>query len=884
MRASVFAMKAIRLAVLVVGCTSLALPSQAAAEASTPMTLEEAARAYDPTKTTPTTPPTTTTTTPTPTMPTMPTMPTLPPAASAAEPSSVDGWTLIEMRSDRRGPGGSPTNDRCGYERDVVVRRTFGPDSTVQTTPAVLVVPCVIGAQGLPVPGPPILKLPAPFNTSEMIPAAADIEVGLAGGLDQKDVIALVLANRLDLDRCHVAGKGGGLISRIVVNAAGVALEAGGLSGTLKGTVVDVCVATAVKSWAFSRPGDGRPAVISLGVTYADKGGTLAAALGSARPCAAGEKPKKASALKKGESACVADTKNNKARACAHDEKPKAATELKAGELACKPESVERGVAFLKGELTQLGDVQLTNVRSSFGLGLGLSVIDSVYYAVLRPDINLRFGDFGLGLGVPLRFEMFNLGKIDFVNGDPVNDLFGNVGRLRVQDWDQLEDLIKPLRYLTWGHKEDHLYIDLNRVHATTIGHGQLVRRYAPNIDIDEDNMFGQLDGYGDFGGVEIMAGPFPLPRLVGGLAFVKPMGIVNAIGPVTTEGTYLHTLARSWSIGASYVTDLNSPTGLEGRFNPADQRIFQLAIDSTNQLVWNNKQNPIGDVVQGIGFDTEVKVLKLENVDIKLYADYSHLFFPGDSSSAQRFDAFDGGGATLGGLLRVSLGSKPVRSMDDEDDETRAGRTPRERKAAHAFRVRLEGRTFAPTYLPSYWNTMYEVDRFQFGFSDNRSQLPTKIGYLADQREDAVRVGYFLEASYEWVDALAITAAIEDAYPIADQGTKVLRAKNLALHFESQGLGWLQLFASYHFRNFDDEDFSKIFSLASDNELLFAGVRLQVLPIMFINIAAQRSFRLGFGKDDSPGQLDDKGQRFTSVGLQNAFVGGFDVEFGWQF
>ena len=45
-----------------------------------------------------------------------------------------------------------------------------------------------------------------------------------------------------------------------------------------------------------------------------------------------------------------------------------------------------------------------------------------------------------------------------------------------------------------------------------------------------------------------------------------------------------------------------------------------------------------MGDVVQGIGVDSEVKVFKSSAVDIKVYGDWSQLFFPGDSSSADAF------------------------------------------------------------------------------------------------------------------------------------------------------------------------------------------------------------------------------------------------------
>lgn len=848
-----------------------------------PTTLEEGARQFDPNQPKPPAP-TDAPTTPTP-------APTASPAPPTGEVASVDGWTILETRSPRRARDGSETRDACGYDRDVIVERTH--EGRLQTTPALLTVPCTRGADGLPAPGTPSLKLPPPYAPGSAQPlggpGSAAIEVGVVGGLVQATVVELVLSHRAEIDACHPAGKGGLLVSRVVVGAGGRATEAVGQSGPLKGSAADQCLSTALRAWTWPKPADGHPAVVSVAVTWPDRiaGKVASTTLTAPTPpvCAEGVKPKAAAELKPGEVACIPATSPagvvKVARPCSTGEKPKAPEELSVGELACKVEESERGVPFLKGELTHLGDVQLVNARTSFGIGLGLTVIDNVYFAVVRPDLNIHLGNLGFGLGAPLRFQVADLSNVDVLGGDPVGDVFGDAGRFRLEDWDQVEDSVRVLRYLTYGKKEDHVYVDVNRVHATTIGHGQLVRRYAPNLDIDEDNLFAQVDGYGDFGGVELMAGPFPLPRLVGGLVFIKPISILSAITPITDEGSYADVLADSWSIGVSYVSDLNSPTGLEGKLNEADQR-FQLKVDSANQLVWRNKQNPIGDVVQGVGIDTEVKVLKLENVDVKVYGDYSHLFFPADSSAAEAFAAFDGGGTTVGGLLRVSFGETPVRAIEDEDEEVKAGRRPREKKAAHAFRVRFEGRTFAPTYLPSYFNTMYEIDRFQFGVSENRANLRTKVGYLADQKDAPWRVGYYAEASYAWVDALAVTAVFEDTYPLNNDD--VLQAKNLALHLESQGLGWLQLFASYHHRNFDAVDFDKTFSFTTDNEILFAGARLQVLPIMFINVAAQRTFRIGFDDDDSPGTVDKDGFRYSSIGLQNVWAGGFDVEFGWQF
>lgn len=695
-----------------------------------------------------------------------------------------------------------------------------------------------------------------------------------------KDVRAAMLPLRGAVDACHtrVGGPAGRLVMRAVVGVDGKVTDAVGIDGDLKATVLDACVANVMRTTTFPAPRDGEPAVVSAAFMFMQTGPGLAPVvvveptLLKYRVCVAGEDPE----ISNGEPTCSVVVVG---RACGPGEKPVPSARLAAGEAACVNKDAVT-IPFMKGELARLGDVQLVNARTSFGVGLGLVAIDGIYYAVARPDVNVKLDRFSFGLGAPLRFQLLDLTNVDIFAGDPTGDATAGLGSFRFADWDQIEDFLRPIRYLTYGKKEDNLYIDVNRIHAITLGHGQLMRRYQPNLDIDEDNLFAEVDAYGDYGGVEFMTGPFPLPRLLGALGFIKPLNIINAFSPIGDDNSYLRQVASSWSIGGSYVADLNSPTSLDTRNNPADGR-QQLIVDKANQFLWKNRDAMAGAVVQGVGVDTEVKVLKLENVDVKVYGDYSHLFFPGDTGPDRSFQAFDGGGYTLGGLMRVSFGETPLRRIDDEDEETKAGRKPRAKKAAHAFRVRLEGRTFSPTFLPSYFNTMYEVDRFQFGFNNDRVGLPTKIKYLADQASDPWRVGYFTEASYAWVDVLGLTAAFEDAYPLG--GNEPVRGKNLALHAESQGLGWLQVFASYHFRNFEPDEINKLFSFNSDQEIMFVGGRLQILPVMFLNVSAQRAFRVGFSQDDVTTANAD-GQRFTSVGLQNAWVSGFDVELGWQF
>ena len=104
------------------------------------------------------------------------------------------------------------------------------------------------------------------------------------------------------------------------------------------------------------------------------------------------------------------------------------------------------------------------------------------------------------------------------------------------------------------------------------------------------------------------------------------------------------------------------------------------------------------------------------------------------------------------------------------------------------------------------------------------------------------MRLGHYLELSYSLIDAIGLTVTYEDAVKMEGFEGDV-GARNLAFHMETGGMKWLQLFGTYYLRNF--EDFSQAFSFSRDNEILYVGGRIAILPILFFNVAAQRAFRV---------------------------------------
>src|SRR5207237_9934187 len=102
----------------------------------------------------------------------------------------------------------------------------------------------------------------------------------------------------------------------------------------------------------------------------------------------------------------------------------------------------------------------------------------------------------------------------------------------RKQDYDIPSDYARIIRFITYGAKEDQLYLNVSQLFAATIGHGSIVRRYSGNTDQNVTRVGAQLDAYGQFGGFEAFVGDIVQPNhFVSGLLFLKPLGFFAVKG-----------------------------------------------------------------------------------------------------------------------------------------------------------------------------------------------------------------------------------------------------------------------------------------------------------------------------------------------------------------
>jgi len=439
------------------------------------------------------------------------------------------------------------------------------------------------------------------------------------------------------------------------------------------------------------------------------------------------------------------------------------------------------GDDFVKGELSSLGATALQLHDTRFGVELGAAKLGNMYYILLTPQFDLAVKGFGLGLGVPLRIPLYD------PNRSLKNAFMPDGWSIRKEDYDEMSEFARVIRYVKYGKKEDNIFVNIGSEYAATLGHGAAMRRYLANVDVDRNKVPVELDAYGRYGGVELYLGDLLRPdRLFGALAFLKPLGFSENL------------IAQRLSLGVTWAADMRAPWELS--------RVAggKLQLDTTHSPIVPAGSESSASVG---GVTLETKVVKTQNADLKPWIDVSKLF------SGRK----DGGiGATLGMLGRFNLGSPG---------------------SMHALRAIVEARGFQGNYLPGYFDTFYEVQRYQYVKGKADASLPTKLFDVVNRPAD-MQYGYYLELQWAWIDRLAVTIAWEDA--------TVKGGRNIALHFELPASDRLKFFGSLHRRSL--ENTSDLFTseqFSADNTAYFAGLRFKLLPILFLNLRAWRAWQM---------------------------------------
>jgi len=519
---------------------------------------------------------------------------------------------------------------------------------------------------------------------------------------------------------------------------------------------------------------------------------------------------------------------------------------------------------FIKGNLVHVGTRQMLSRFDHFGASVGPQVLDGNLYARVDPGFAYYGKKFALALHAPLNLLALEGGSLD----QPTLGGF----KVRREDWDEAPDFGKIIRFLTIGRKEDRLYFSVNTMRPATIGHGMVVDKYQANIDIDRSMTGVLFDAYNDYAGFQLQMNDVTMVnQVMGGLAFLKPLSLFSD-----------HYLATSFSIGAEYITDLRAPKCLiqdpdartcingsghaVGRDQLSGARLDNTFIrSSANRGRFRVKRG----VVEVAGISAEMKLYKDDrNVDLKLYGTHHQFMNRG------------GGRGSAGGILaRLNFGERWIS----------------------AFRVRGELRSFEDGFIPSYFNTLYEVEKYAYWARSRAFQVtPTKYQAIFGDSKNGFarddfgrRKGFNVEVSWGLFKhsrsnkKLAIGVGVQDSDGPDDS--------TMYAHIEFPALEILQVFGTV--MHFNAKNMNRLFALDkllnANNSVILAGARLQVLPFLFINAHYADTFRVvrspGSEYHLGNGNVVDAHGSASAAFLQDELFENVpnltvEVELGWEF
>ncbi|MCK6549646.1 hypothetical protein L6R52_27670 [Myxococcota bacterium] len=464
---------------------------------------------------------------------------------------------------------------------------------------------------------------------------------------------------------------------------------------------------------------------------------------------------------------------------------------------------------FIKGNLIHLGTRELVSRFPHAGVKVGPRIIDKDFFLGVTPTVVVYPKPFALGLQVPLNLLAMRAGTQELSSF-----------RIRREDWDEVSDFAKIVRFITYGRDESELYFTITSLRPYSLGHGQLIHHYQPSVDVDRSMTGAVFQAYNDFLGIQLDLNDVTFQnRVLGGLVFVKPLGFLES-----------ETL-KSLSLGVEYAADLRAPrcvlvSETDRRCVPGDGNragfdpLTGQSLDDTFIRTDEDLGRPIVDetVVQALGFSGELKIVKTDDVDLKVYGTW-HTFV-------------DGGDGVAAGLLgRFNLGTELVS----------------------AFRTRTELRSFSARFAPAYFDTLYEVTKYQaLSRGTGRWQVsPTKYqkvfgdpdnGFALDDEGRAL--GYNVELS--WGLFRGSRSAKQLALGVGLTQSTRGEDTNFYAHAELPFLEVLQVFGS--FLRLNAADLGDVFTGPLDNVVVLSGVRLQLLPILFVNAHYSRMFQIVAG------------------------------------
>ncbi|MGE5796529.1 MAG: hypothetical protein ACM34N_07080 [Ignavibacteria bacterium] len=282
-------------------------------------------------------------------------------------------------------------------------------------------------------------------------------------------------------------------------------------------------------------------------------------------------------------------------------------------------------------------------------------------------------------------------------------------GNLRNENFNEFSDYLSLIRYVRYGVKNDPVFIKLGVLDYYTLGHGSIMYLYnnSPSFDTRKIGLVLDVD-FGYFG-FESIYSWFAEAGVAGFRGYVRPLQFTD-FGIIPIVGNL--------ELGVTFASDFHKYAGvISALYDPAAKNIE----------VTDDK-----GAINIVGLDLGLPIISNSLLDLTLYIDYTKILDFGNGAAAGII-------ADFGGLGIVTASAK------------------------------LERRFNGKQYIPSYFNSLYEIERFMTDASSQSLTSPvTKAQKLAFMPAEN---GYYGELLVNVLGTFNIFGSYQRLDKVSDSG-----------------------------------------------------------------------------------------------------------------
>ena len=306
-----------------------------------------------------------------------------------------------------------------------------------------------------------------------------------------------------------------------------------------------------------------------------------------------------------------------------------------------------------------------------------------------------------LGKSLLLEIDLYGsaeFGMLGFGVGLPVRFILDNKDDIETtggvfpkEDWDDARDWVSILTYFHYGHSGDMFYFYFGEQRNRYVGNGSIVGAYFGDLRLYHPQRGVNLEVNTDYAGLDFFMDDVTPPNVVGGRVYLKPLSFFDK-----------ENYGNNLEIGASYFADVFAPENIVGKIvEKKDGLYYDRDIYKSN--------------VQIFGFDISFRLLAMKYYQLSFYTDVNTIVNSGT-------------GMHFGAKHKLSLpGSKDIQILS-----------------------RWEGRAMQPDYIPSYFDTFYDIEREYYSYPN---QPTTKSQYLSEHLKKGGKWtgGYYFDLVFDF-------------------------------------------------------------------------------------------------------------------------------------